>query len=443
MTELKNNFEASSAEAAGTPVAPAGPSNPFPTENLPQSPPSAPVAPLALAPPVGGLGGEAAATLTPEELTKILTLSVAQLHHLKERFEKEFEAEASSTIVPDQKEDAVMVKKQVAETKRALDASQTLRKEDELMEKEQEMAWLTWEAEVKATVDWETEARIKEQDQLVAKDEELVAMKANLYEERACPKEGEENLVASKANAANQRRHADKAVLKAGEMEEKVEMLMSEVKAMRGAVEAKREELNDSKASELAAQRKLDQELFAQVPLPPSPAPQEPEEAPAWVNNAAASASDPSIPAIPASTVSTSTTADIDPAASIITIPRRTCFLTSRSENILLALLTIFILLAINYLIIAYYSMLSKTEGIQSELTKGFVNRRAMTWWSHGAAEESMIWDHPSWTDSEPSGPNHSFVLSEGGISAMALGLSALLYLHGWNSFWRGFTFAF
>ena len=111
----------------------------------------------------------------------------------------------------------------------------------------------------------------------MAEDEELVAMKANLYEERACRKEGEENLVASKANAADQHRHGDKAVLKAGEMEEKVEMLMSEVEAMRGSVEAKRAELNASKRSKLATQRMLDQELFAQVPLPPSPTPQKPD----------------------------------------------------------------------------------------------------------------------------------------------------------------------
>ncbi len=53
----------------------------------------------------------ATATLTPEELTKNFSLSAAQLQHLKERFEKEFEVEGSGTVVADQKEDAGTLKK--------------------------------------------------------------------------------------------------------------------------------------------------------------------------------------------------------------------------------------------------------------------------------------------------------------------------------------------
>ncbi len=62
-------------------------------------------------------------------------------------------------------------------------------------------------------------AHPRRKEKLSAKNEELVAVKADLDDERACRKGGEENLVASKTNVATQRRRGDKAVLKAGEME--------------------------------------------------------------------------------------------------------------------------------------------------------------------------------------------------------------------------------
>ncbi len=165
----------------------------------------------------------------------------------------------------------------------------------------------------------------------MAEDEELVAMKANLYEERACRKEGEENLVASKANAADQHRHGDKAVLKAGEMEEKVEMLMSEVEAMRGSWRRSEQSSMPQRdrswqPSECSTKSFLRKYRCRHLQPLKSPTP-------AWDTNATASAGDSAIPAIPAPAVSAPAIAEVGPAAPIFTISRRTYFVTSRSEN--------------------------------------------------------------------------------------------------------------
>ncbi len=64
-------------------------------------------------------------------------------------------------------------------------------------------------------------------------------------------------------------------------MGEKIEMLSSELEAMKGELETLQTKIDDSKASKLVIQRKLQQELIAQVPLPPSQTLQTAEQAPA------------------------------------------------------------------------------------------------------------------------------------------------------------------
>lgn len=195
-------------------VAPAGPSNP------PPSSPSATVAPLILASRVGGLGEEVAVPLfskvdlTPEEQTEMLTLSSAQLHHLKERFRREFEAGRSAMAVENQNEDAGILKKQLNVANLVLDASQASHKEAEKVQNKNKTEWLGGEAELKMMLDRETDTRTKAQEKGAGREGELAAIKADLDDERARRKEEEANSAASRINVANERRRGKRLTIR-------------------------------------------------------------------------------------------------------------------------------------------------------------------------------------------------------------------------------------